>query len=215
MTIKGIKLGADQRVYGVSVINHYIRLKAGITIAEYVLIEAIEKLNNKRPEGFYMADVYRYTGLSEEQIRTLVGSLTEKNFLVKQNDKPPMIAEKWIRLFDVEDFEFERFWAPMTIEERTIRWTGSKEDAKLKYTKVRKEYSYDYLLHQKELYFKVVINAKFDRQVMGASVFLNMKTKRFTEDFNTQLKELLGDDYAKKGKETVKLSTEQIKNLFE
>ena len=166
-----------------SVINHNIRDKLGITSDEYVIIDLCSRMytKNKKYTGIEMRDKIGY---DIEFIKNTVKALIDKGFLVRISGEAPRTTDKWNKMFMVSEEEFVEFMAPMTFPSRIVKWTGSKVDSKDKYDKARKIYSSIYLLERKKAYFEF-LSRELKRDIMAAAVFLNVKTRRFSEEWET------------------------------
>lgn len=184
-----ITLPKIRDIIGTTEINHAIRKKLNITSDEYCVIDLIEKCIAKKVLFSYQ-EVYRRIGITEEELKPLISSIGKKGLLNHSKEKGFGVTELWKGEFEVTQEEFGIFWEPIEFPgnpKRIIRWTGSKTDGFKKYCKARKEYDSVYLLNQKNNYFKLLYE-KPDRPILGCSVFLNMQTKRFEEEWHLQLK---------------------------
>jgi len=192
MTIQdGIKalseLRTKRRPTEKSVINHNIRDKLNINSDEYAVIEICDRLYVKQKK-YSAGDVSDRIGYDENAIKAFVKGLIEKGLLERVDGDSPRATDKWKKMFMVTEDEFEEFMASMKIGLRMIKWTGSKADSKNKYEKARKIYSAIYLLERKKCYFEY-LSRHPRRDIMGAPVFLNVKTQRFAEPWEKYGKE--------------------------
>ena len=197
--------GESDLINGVSEINQKFRHNLGITCDEYVLLDILYKLEVKK-EPLTFDYTYRKLGLSTDETKSQIKSLMTKGY-VTLKDKMFFVYDQWKKLFSISEGEFETFW----VYKGKVYWTGSKPDAKKKYTECRKNYSAEYLLNQRDGYFALLELQKDWRQVMGASVFLNPKTERFRENFYEQIKRIKPVIQ----KEEQQLTAEKSKKLFE
>lgn len=169
-------------VSGSTIINHQARTELNISCDEYVLIDCIEKLvNAKKPINYSL--IWEYTGLEKDKVIFLMNEAVINDLLIPSpNTSGYKVTDKWLNAFKPVEVEFEQFWKSEKVNGKTISWTGSKPDALQKFMKVRKIESFDYLMKQKKDYFEMIGNSDW-RRVMGCSVFLNITTKRYSEDW--------------------------------
>ena len=179
-----VDLPQVNKVIGHTTINHKIRITLNLTCDEYCLIDLIEKCKSKKIKFTY-EESYKRLGYEKEVVNAIMNQLQGRK-LLKWEEKEFRVTKLWIEQFEISQEEFDAFWEPMKFQGRTIRWTGSKFDAQKKYIKARREYEGSYLYFQKQNYFRLLFE-KPERPIMAASVFLNMETKRFIEEFHTQL----------------------------
>jgi hypothetical protein len=166
-----------------SVINHNIRDRINITCDEYVIIDVCERMYIKN-KNYTTNDVRDRLGYEVDFIKEMVKSLFAKGLLEKLDNESPRATDKWKRLFLVSESDFEEFIKPVTYPNRIIKWTGSKADAKDKYEKAIKIVSPMYLLERKKAYFDFLSRTPH-RDIMAAAVFLNVKTRRYSEEWET------------------------------
>jgi len=166
-----------------SVINHNIRDRLKINSDQYCICDLIERLYIKN-KNYAPYELSRKLGFDAATIKSEVKILIGMRILEKKDGESPKTSDMWKRMFIVSEEDFEEFMKPHAYGTRTIKWTGSKSDAKTKYEKARKLYSAIYLLDRKKAYFDF-LSKNEKRDIMMASVFLNVKTKRFSEDWET------------------------------
>lgn len=208
-------------VTGFTTINHNIRLKCLLTCSEYVLLDYIYtvQIKGKIPE---MGDCYRKTGFNEKEQDALVAALVKKGFILlpKDNNQTAFeITELWTRHFHSTEAEFENlFWMVYDQEKKknVVAWPGSKPQALKNYILVRKNNSLEFLLKQREWYFKyldAVRETGFPRQKMMCSVFLGPQ-ERYLENWQEQYETIKPS--AKEEKPKVKAATsKEIDKLYE
>jgi hypothetical protein len=166
-----------------SAINHNIRNRLGISADDYCIIETCDVLHVKM-KVYKAVDVQSKIGYDCDFIKERVKALMEMGLLEKSDGESPHSSDKWKRNFMITEEEFEKFMEPVTYASRKVKWTGSKADAKMKYETARKHYSSQYLFDRKMAYFNF-LSRDIKRDIMMASVFLNVKTKRFSEEWET------------------------------
>jgi len=173
------------KITGTSLINHKMRVKLNLTIAEYAVMVYSEnvEINKKLISS---ETVWSALGVSFELFIKIREMLVEKGFLEKGTKK---ILPKWKDAFGNTEEYFELFWAAIVIADSRYTWPGSKADAKKKFLVALKDKGFDYLMRQKKYYFTVIHESTFDRAVMGCPVFLSPVTKRYEEDWFSQTNE--------------------------
>lgn len=201
-------------VTGTSIVNHQIRVKLNLSLEEYVIMEYIEKCA-RDVIGINYPSIYEKTGIEHDDAKELFVTLWTKGFIeTTQSVSKFKPTSKWFSALSSIKNEFEEFWMSMHIKtangKKNISWTGSKQDALNKFTKARKIESFEYLMAQKELYFKMIASSDF-RKVMGCSVFLNVDTKRYSEDWGKSInKEIVVEEIVP----GLKLTKEMVKDQF-
>lgn len=187
----------NPKLLGSTTINHSLRLKVGLNCSEYVMADCLYNFQLKRKEAL-ISNIYNYTGFSAEEQKVLISALIRHSIIFPPgaNDKELTFTPKWLSEFETVETEFEEFWS-MTIKDEKEKekvvtaWPGSKVKAKDLYVKLRKKHTKDYLIQQRNDYFRYLDLSRkdgFDRQKMMATVFLG-KSERFAEDW-----EGYGDD---------------------
>lgn len=174
-----------ERIIGTSIINHAKRVKLEVSIEQYAVLTFLDyaEASNK----VINADlVYSQLGFDFKYFIKIKDDLSQIGFIHPETRK---LTKKWYDTIGDIDSQFIKFWEPIVINNIRYSWPGSKTDAKDKFAKAVKEVGFDFLMEQKEAYFKVVNESKFDRQVMGGPVFLNPKTKRYSENWKSQVKQ--------------------------
>lgn len=172
-------------IYGTSEINHCKRHTMGLTMAEYCVADFIQYANSKRKPITYPY-VFVHLALDKEQFNSLSASLIQKGFVEVRNNEL-YVTRKWLDQFMVSEEWFDAFW----FYKGKPFWPGSKKDAQAKFVKACKMYSPEFLIECRDRYLEFMrhpLNAT--RQLMGASVFLNLQTERFKEDWLGQLRRL-------------------------
>lgn len=174
-------------INGVTMMNHDARLRLNLDFEMYVFVDAIHKLSSKM-EKYTYDDLYRYTGIEETRLKELLPISVQQGLILKEKGLPPEASEKWTDAFKTDPNEFEKFWRKETLHGKELKWNGSKADAEQKYNNARKKYHPEFLYSRKIKYFEYMAVVSYDRQIMGASVFLNLKTERFNENWEEQTK---------------------------
>jgi hypothetical protein len=180
---------------------------------EYAIMEYVEKCTRDSIPINYPS-IYEKTGVDHDEAKELFASLWHDDFIQACNSvskfKP---TSKWFDGFSTVKIEFEEFWASKVYStangKKNISWAGSKQDAYNKFVKTRKIESFEYLMAQRELYFKMIASSDF-RKVMGCSVFLNIETKRYSEDWGKQINK----DVIQEVKIQPKITKEDVRNKF-
>jgi hypothetical protein len=181
-----IKLPLINTIIGHTEINHKIRIFLNLSCEEYCLVDLIEKCHAKKVEFTYQ-ECYRRIGIEKQRIDELISTLRKYKIIEIVKDEY-ITGSLWRNQFEVSQEEFNAFWEKVIFPNgRKISWTGSKTDAFNKYKMARKKYEGTYLYKKKTDYFNLLFENP-ERPIMMASVFLNLQTERFTEDFASQLK---------------------------
>lgn len=182
-------------ISGSTTINHAVRAKLDLTNDEYVLLHFLNvSFDEKRIITYEL--VFRKIAMTPPQFDMIRKSLQERQWIrdVRIGEKVHIqVSKRFKEAFYVEEKEFNEFWTNSKTGQ--VDWPGSRADALAKYIICRKEYPHDYLMKQKNWYFRLLNLPDYAyRQKMMASVFLNMRTKRFEEDFESQWREVSGKE---------------------
>lgn len=193
----------SDKIYGITEINHRLRVKGKLTCNEYVLCSAIESYQIKNVIDFSAEDIYRNTGLKIDYFKTkLIPKLIIDGYIrIHEKTKRPQLTDKWFNIFTISNLEFDNFWCDKSGqfgEKDKVVWMGSKKQALKLYKKVREKFSENHLLRQRYYYFKFLdlYNNKYNtsRQKMMATVWLNPQNERFNEDWKQYCKDLKVED---------------------
>ena len=176
------------KIHGISKINHHLRLQLGLNCSEYVLAELMFELVQKKEEVM-ASTIYRRVGFAQGEQLHYLNSLIQKGIVLPTESKNPIFTDKWRDVFITKEEEFTEFW---TINGK-VCWPGSKPKAMQLYTQIRRMYSKEYILEQRDAYFKyleLVNKHQFDRSKMMATVFLGSQ-ERIHEDWKEQVDQLI------------------------
>jgi hypothetical protein len=197
-------------VYGLTTINHSKRAKMGLTMLHYCVADLVEYCNNKsRPLTYDY--IYRKIAVEKEQFLSVAKSLVDLGFLEYSQDKLK-VTRKWLDTFMIEEQWFEAFW----LVKNQNFWPGSKKDAKANFIKACKFYPPEYLIKCRDYYIKFLNHPTNSyRKPMAATVFLNLQTERFKENWSDQLQRLINPN----GKIAIRLeptfTIEEKEKLFQ
>jgi hypothetical protein len=213
-------------INGFSTINHKLRVDLRLNCSEYVIIDYIHN-RNVAGKDTTIEDCRIKTGFSEQEQKYVLGALVQKGFIMPpgEEDTHFVLTDKWTKALSTLDKEFERsFWIMYDHEKKqsVTAWPGSKSQAKKNYVTVRKSYTFEYLMQQRDLYFEYLKECRlagFDRQKMMASVFLGPQ-ERFKEDWEAQLKDRIDARLKREGTEAPKpaakaVTMQEVKQLYE
>ena len=200
-------------VVGSSTINHQVRTKLCLSMEEYVILDYIERCHRDSKPVEYVY-IYSNTGIEHDVVKILFEVLWGNGWIETSSTvskfKP---TKKWYDGFSSTKNEFEEFWQSLDFStsegKKKISWSGAKADALDKFAKARKVESFEYLMAQKLAYFKMIASSDY-RQVMGCSVFLNVTTKRYSEDWEKQTKK----DVVHEVKETKKITVKDVRSKY-
>jgi hypothetical protein len=145
---------------------------------------------------------YISVGFKADEVSTIMQSLIQKGFLIETEDKI-QVTDKWRGKIKQYEKEFETFWVETTPEGKIrTAWAGSKPEAQKLFVKLRKTYSFEYLMGQRNDYFKYLEYQqkirKFDQQRMMCTVFLNPAKERFAEKWASYIPETKPEEPAQK-----------------
>ena len=180
------QLASVTPITGSTTINHSARVAMELSMDEYAVVDMIERYS-EASKPFCDTEVYRTLGMNREEVQAVITQLWAKGFIeISKGVSKFRPTTRWKEGFMPTKNEFEQFWEPMdivtTAGKKHIAWTGAKPDAEKKFLKARKLESFEYLMAQKVGYFRMIASSDY-RKVMGCSVFLNVDTKRYSEDW--------------------------------
>lgn len=180
-------------IIGSTTINHGARVRLGLNCSEYVFLDHLTKKDQKGSIADTLS-VYINTGFGESETKALFRSLIAKGFIVPDGQYYN-ITSKWEEAFPDLDREFEsHFWLEVIEGHKKVAWTGAKKKAMEYYIRLRKKYSRDFIVTQRDNYFKFLDLQKklrnFDQQRLMCQVFLNPATERYMEDYEDYIKQL-------------------------
>ena len=213
--IKGKTVKAP-KVTGTSIINHGVRTELEMTPSEYILMDYIYKKILKKEEMNFLS-TYKATGLMRGTQEQILNNLVAKGFLYPENANPPKATNKWPAAFGNRTEEFEKFWKI----DGVVFWTGSKKLALKRYENLRKIYSEDKLLMQRNAYaryLRLENQNGFDRRVMAADRWLNPANEYYEVDWTKMGDEIeakMKNKYAFKAEKTETLTEEERKKRYE
>jgi hypothetical protein len=176
-------------IIGSTTINHSARVRLGLNCSEYVFMDHLSKKNEKGSQADTLT-VYISTGFAIGEMEVLFKSLIAKGFILpKGNDFE--LTMKWEEGFTSIEKEFDNlFWK---IEGKVV-WTGTRKKALEYYIKLRKSYSAEFLMDQRNKYFNFLELQKnlrkFDQQKVMCQVFLNPSNERYMEDYGDYIEQL-------------------------
>ena len=197
------------KIIGSTTINHEIRVKLGLNCSEYCMLDHLSKKEDKGQLADTLS-VYIHTGFAEEAQTAILKSLMLKAMVAITSDaggrdQDIVVSNKWYDAFPDLNKEFDQFWFEVIPDKqnpnhliRQMAWTGTKKKAIEYWHKLRKKYSFDYMMAQRAAYFEYLeLENKrgFARQRMMCQVFLNPMNERYAEDYSdyaNQLRKKLG-----------------------
>lgn len=189
------------KIIGSTTINHEIRIKLGLNCSEYCMLDHLSRKEDKGELADTLS-VYIHTGFLEEAQEAILKALMLKAMVaivsgVDGKGQEIKISQKWFDAFPDLDREFEQFWHESVKENGkdkvVVAWTGTKKKAIEYWHKLRKKYSFDYMMAQRASYFEYLeLEHKrgFARQRMMCQVFLNPGSERYAEDYADYAKQL-------------------------
>ena len=206
INLNEFKSSETKTVQGTTVIHHNIRTKLKITCVQYVMMDFVQYCFDGKKD-VNEDRCFRHTGIYWERASDLLKSLVLKELIEVHDKYRYKPTKKWYDAHKVEVEEnFAKFWKP----NHGRKWTGSFADAKIKFARACTKYSPEYIIAQKEAYFKYLSHPdNLYRKVMGASVFLNLQTKRFTEEWTVEQPKQVADT------KRSNMTLEERKKLYE
>ena len=170
-------------ILGTSIINHKIRVKLGLTLNEYCVLDFLySRMIAKKPVLSIAKEsdaLWKDLGVRPFNIVDNVLCLGEKD-LIEENKKGEIIpTQLWID-------EFEKGWE----KEFTTLWDtyghiGNESEAKARYKLVRKITTLDHLLKRHQVYQKHLDERDW-KQKMQLTVWLNPKKMKWDDDYEVQ-----------------------------
>lgn len=185
-------------VQGTTTINHAMRVDLGLNCSEFVLADCIYDKMSRGLDVSYTS-IHRKTGLTADEQEILFARLISKDILAGNLKDKISIAftSKWMVFNESIELDFEEFWTMLSDpkdpkSKKKNAWHGSKPKALVEYQRLRKTLSKEYLLKQRDEYFRFLDweNYRgFPRQKMMCVAFLN-KDERYAEDWTSQADEI-------------------------
>lgn len=172
-------------ILGSTTINHAARIELDLTCSDYVLMDYIYRaIRDKKPLD--TLEIYRQTGFEEQAVGVILNNLVLKGFVVNERCNLPKITDKWASAFTNLTTEFEElFWR----KNGKVFFTGSKKKSYEFYSKLRKKYSKDFLVKQRDAYadyLEMEHKTGFDRSVMMAERWLHPSNEYYLSDWSSQ-----------------------------
>ena len=210
--------GVYNDVHGTSVIDHKLRVKMGLMMVEYVMLDFIHRVTIQKKAIDY-GRIRRWTGLTDaNEIRRIIGVLENKGLIIvedliedgKAKRRIKGVSRKFQNICHTkEDDDFETFWSPAFEK----KWTGSKQEAKKLFQVACSKFGASHVLNQKFNYFKFLsLPENAYRSVMMATVFLNMTKQRFNEPWDEYLATSIEKTNLLQTHEVVKPSTTTLED---
>lgn len=204
--LESMKVGLPT-ILGSTIVNHAARIQLRLNASEYILMDYIYR-NVQKNRKMDVTETYRQTGFTTEQQGVLLRHLIEKGFIFPENASPPKITSKWETAFTDLEVEFDKlFWR---IKGKTF-FTGSKKKSFSFYHKLRKKYSREFLIKQRNHYaeyLEMEHKTGFDRRVMMAERWLNPANENYLIDWKE-----MADSIKKKihnGEQRIKKANEKM-----
>lgn len=170
-------------IIGSSTINHGARVNLAMNCSEYCFMDYIYRCVKKN-RIINITETFRQTGFTQEQQETLLHHLIAKGFILPIDDEIPRLTTKWESAFADLDREFEElFWK----KDDKVVWTGSsKKRANSFYYNLRKKYSREFLIDQRNEYLRYLEAERktgFPRRIMAAERWLNPINEYYDVDW--------------------------------
>lgn len=166
---------------GRSLILHRQRIQLGLSMEEYALMAFIETRKAKNLPVSY-DKIEKYLGIDPIHAKELLIMLKQKELI--RNEKGIVITDKWFSVFEISEKEFEDFW---NINSKPC-WPGSRKESLKMYIKARKLFDKDFLLQQRNAYFKFLQEPENEyRSKMSCSTFLNPENEKFNQNWTKEV----------------------------
>ena len=192
-------------ILGSTTINHAARIQLKLNASEYILMDYIYRCIQKKRK-LTIVETYRQTGFTADQQEVLLRHLIEKGFVFPENASPPRITSKWESAYADIDLEFNKlFWR----KNGKVFFTGSNKKSCSMYYKLRKKYSREFLIKQRDYYaefLEMQHKTGFNQSVMMAERWLNPANENYLTDWKE-----MADNIKKK----IHAGTERIKKANE
>lgn len=184
-------------IFGSTTINHAARILLKMNASEYVLMDYIYRCVQKKKE-MEVTETYRQTGFTTDQQEILLRSLVMKGFIWPDQVSPPRITSKWESAFADLKAEFDNLFWKKADEEGKMKvfWPGSNKKSFVFYHTIRKQYSREFLIEQRDEYARFLeMQSKngFDQATMMAERWLNPRNENYLTDWKQ-----MADDVEKK-----------------
>ena len=196
-------------IIGSTTINHETRVRLGLNCSEYCLLDHLSRKEEKGDQADTLT-TFINTGFTVKETQILFGALVIKGF-VRIDGNKYILTDKWAEAFPDMDKEFDNnFWRV----DRKVSWTGTRRKALEYYVKLRKRYSSEFLMTQRNDYFNFLEIqkklTKFDQQKMMCQVFLNPANERFLEDYKRYIIDIRNKYEPKEEQKAVPVTREQV-----
>ena len=211
-----MKAGAP-KMLGSTTINHAARVELGLNCSEYVLMDYVYRCVKKKREVDIL-ETYLQTGFDRAQQEVLLTHLVEKGFIYPTNVTPPEVTDRWDTAFTDIEREFEElFWR----KNNKVFFTGSKKKSYGYYYKLRKKYSREFMVGQRDAYARYLDLENengFNRRVMMAERWLLEANEYYLVDWTEMGDAIAKEIKKKKGtpvEKTETVTSAERKNQYE
>lgn len=162
-----------QKVTGTTSVNHKIRVRLGLSLREYVLLDFLTKWHFKNKEAVTYGDIWKATGIYIRFVDRMYQRLKGKGLLFKDVDGKVKTTELWNGSFSNSE-DFEELWK--------IMHTGTKNVAKSAFDKAVKVDSFENIKNGLVEYVK--FKEEIGQFPVHLSTFLNYKNKIWEGPFD-------------------------------
>lgn len=204
-------------IMGSSTINHASRVELGLNCSEYVLMDYVYRCVMRKREVDVL-ETYLQTGFDRKQQEVLLAHLVEKGFIYPKNVSPPELTDRWSSAFADIEREFEElFWR----KDDKVFFTGSKKKSYGYYHKLRKKYSREFMIGQRDAYARLLALENengFPRRVMMAERWLLEANEYYLVDWTEMGDAIAKELKSKKGtpvEKTETVTSTERKNQYE
>lgn len=164
-------------IHGFTTINHRIRVKLGLTMGEYVMLDYF--YGREIRDDYNWQDMWKHIGNDgTDPSNADMTSLRERGF-IKGQTGVILVTDKWKAEFDASfNEEFKEFW-------NAYGNIGNKETARLVFLKTRKVVDYKHLLKQNQCYDEHLAKNTWKGK-MHCSTWLNPDKKRYDDKYGNE-----------------------------
>ena len=201
-------------IFGSTTINHAARVSLLLNASEYIMMDYIYRCVQNKKE-MDIIETYRQTGFTTDQQKILLINLVKKGFVFPDQAPLPKITSKWESAFANLKVEFDNLiWRKSS----KVFFTGSNRKSFSFYHKLRKKYSREFLVKQRDHYadfLEMQHKTGFNQSVMSGERWLNpanenylINWKELADNVRKEIKKK-EEEAAKKGKTTI-IKTETV-----
>lgn len=174
-------------VKGKTTIDHNHRVRLGISSDGYVLLDYLSEKKGLYPVADFYQGLYERTGINSIDGYNLLNKLLGKNLIIIVDEK--IYASEKFTKWTNQDYDklFDKFWdlSDISTMKKTRNWPGSKQFALIKFIKVLKSETFEYIMQQRNLYVRYLEDPEREFQrMMVATRWLNPDKKEYAAEYH-------------------------------